>query len=98
MGMTDDEQYQVFMTAFDIYTERNAKYQDLWMTDGAQGCMEQARHKSLRMRHALDHLLLQEGNPEQWQANFEEDALDAINYVIFAIRNVRALRIAKSGE
>lgn len=82
---TDDNRHQlgVMLEALAIYQEREQVRNALWKKAGAEDCAHNLRHKSLRVAHADE--------PDAMEAAID-DALDAVNYALFFIRNVRAGR------
>ena len=71
------DQFKVYMEALDIYVEREATHGGLWKESGAADTAFHLKSKALRISNNLDNL---------------DDALDAINYAAFTVRNVRAGR------
>jgi hypothetical protein len=78
------EQLGVMAEALGLYEEREKVRGALWKETGAEDCAHNLRHKSMRVAHASDE--------ETMQAAID-DALDAVNYAGFFVRNVRAGRI-----
>lgn len=69
------EQMQVFVEAFDIFTERDPHHKSLWRYYGTEDCLLHVRSKLGRfMVDPPTHL---------------DDGLDLLNYATFAIRLVR---------
>jgi len=102
MAQGNEEQWEIMDNAYQVFLERNARYKDLWQGDGVYGCLDLARHKFLRVIHHADELqdAVVAGNHEkasQCQEHLEEDAVDAINYLCFVIRNARESRIVRPG-
>lgn len=78
---TDVQQFAVFMEAYMIFRERNGRYNDEWRVTGWKGALFELRKKVSRVWRVFwkgtatkpDHLLY-------------DDALDAINFIVFFIR------------
>lgn len=85
------EHQDVLDEAAELFDERDAIHHGAWKADGAQGSLEHIRHKLTRLRQ-LNRGGDDRMNREQ-EDQFCEDALDLINYAVFAIRNVRDGRI-----
>ena len=82
---TNREQLAVMLEALELFDERNVKYGDLWQEGGWQDSAAHLRSKAARVHSATKGTLLQ-------PYNFIDDALDAMNYAAFYVRNVRADR------
>jgi hypothetical protein len=78
------EHMMVFLEALRIYDERNNQYGPLWKNAGAAENFFDASRKARRVKAVV----MSEGG-----FNIDDDALDAINYLIFGIRNMREGRI-----
>ena len=79
------EHLSVLYEAQAIHVERNPQRGDLWLQDGRDKMVECAYDKVIRLRNAID-----------MERPFrEDDALDAINYLAFAIRCNRRGRITR---
>lgn len=78
--ITEDmrDHLRVLMDAFDIYVEREATHAALWKEYGAGDTAFHLKSKALRVLNNVEN---------------EDDALDAINYAAFTVRNVRAGRL-----
>lgn len=77
---TNIKQVKTYMDAFDLFIERNAKYQDLWREYGWEDTLMHVRSKMQRMQLAT------KDNVEPGEVL--DDAFDLINYGAFFIRNV----------
>lgn len=76
---TDVDQMMVMLSAFDIFRQRNERYQDLWREGGYDDSANSLKHKVMRV---VQETRTTEGEPQI------DDALDIINYACFWIRNV----------
>lgn len=76
-------QESVLYEAIEVFADRNAKYQDLFKKNSRE---EDGLHISSKGRRIAQQLT--NGQPLD-----ESDALDLINYVVFAIRNERGERV-----
>ena len=74
------EQLAVYMEAFMIFQHREDKYHSLWKEYGVSDTTHHLKSKALRV-YALAG------------EDITDDALDAINYAAFSIRNARAGRL-----
>jgi hypothetical protein len=85
---TDDNrnQLRVMLEAMCIYEEREAARGGLWKAAGAIDSAHHLRSKARRIVFAVD------AQPEA----VIDDGLDAVNYAVFAVRNVRAGRLVES--
>lgn len=94
---TDDvkEQLVIFLTALRIYDERGKIYGDTWTTYGALNNLLRAATKVDRSMEIWWHDGSNNGNPLMHKDNLD-DAIDAINYLVFFIRCVRAGNITGS--
>jgi hypothetical protein len=75
----------VFDEAMDIHVDRTPHRGELWLDDGRDKMIECAKDKVVRLEHAIK-------NDRPFN---EGDALDAINYLAFAIRCNRRGRIER---
>ena len=88
---TNVEHLAVLLEAVEVHDERARKYADQWQRAGAFDNLRNARRKVNRQMGTLstlsetDRVALAEGN--------DDDAIDAINYCAFAVRNMRLLNI-----
>jgi hypothetical protein len=89
IGFTDNEweQFNIYIEAFQLFMEREAKYNSLWMQYGAVDSYQHMRSKVARTQFLL------EGFSED-----QDDPLDLINYTAFFLRNLRAGRIHSQTE
>jgi hypothetical protein len=71
------EHWNVLKEAHEIHVERTPQRGELWLDDGRDKMVECAYDKVIRLRHAINS-----GN----HLFNEDDTLDAINYLVFAIR------------
>jgi len=79
------EHQEVLIEAQTIHIDRTPERGDLWLRDGRDKMVECAYDKVLRVQHGLNQALIFN----------EDDALDAINYLVFAIRCNRRGRIRR---
>lgn len=87
LGPGDLEQFKVLMEAFREYLDKNRKYRDLWKDGGATDSIRHLKHKADRAELATERLSRVD------PTLFVEDAIDAVNYAVFFIRNVRDGRV-----
>ncbi len=87
------DQLIVFLTAVKIFDDRDKVYGDTWTTYGALNNLLRAATKVDRSMEIWWHD--QGGNPLMHKDNLD-DAIDAINYLAFFIRCVRAGNITGS--
>lgn len=91
LGLDNNEdncaQMQVLVESMFIYQEREAARGGLWKAAGAVDSAHHLKSKGARVKHAVDHTMPDAGI---------DDALDAVNYSAFYVRNVRAGRIVES--
>lgn len=78
------EQMQCLAEAMEIYQERERVRGGLWKEAGAKDSAHHLLSKARRVAFAVEH-----DAPEA----VYDDALDAVNYAAFAVRNMRAGRI-----
>ena len=80
------EHWQILLDAHEIHVDRTPERGELWLDDGRDKMLECAKDKVIRLLHAA----------HSGQHSFrEDDALDAINYLVFAIRCNRRGRIER---
>ena len=81
IGFTDNEweQFNIYIEAFQLFMEREARYNSLWMKYGARDSLHHMNSKVARTQFLL------EGFSED-----QDDPLDLINYTAFFLRNLRA--------
>lgn len=88
LGLDDTEdnreQLLVMAEALGLYQEREAVRHGLWKKSGAKDCAHNLKHKGLRVAFASEQDAIEAA---------VDDALDAVNYAAFYVRNVRAGRI-----
>lgn len=79
-------QLEIMLEALTIYDERSRMYGDQWKGSGAEDNLGNALRKVKRQRHQLG------GNLEvsALRKGGDDDAIDAVNYLVFFIRNLRA--------
>ena len=87
------EQIAVFLTALKLYEERNRTYRNIWETYGALNNLLRAATKVDRSMEIWWHS--RDPNPLLHKDNLD-DAIDAINYLVFFIRCVRSGNITGS--
>ena len=89
LGFTENEweQFNIYIEAFQLFLEREAKYNSLWMKYGAADSFQHMRSKLARTQFLL------EGFTED-----QDDPLDLINYTAFFLRNFRAGRIKNTAD
>lgn len=88
---TNLEQADVFARALAKYDERNSEYRDLWKEGGTSDSVFHVGHKFARMKRLAENAsLLAQGTANYPQ--FLDNAIDLLNYTVFAIRNKRAGR------
>jgi hypothetical protein len=96
------EQLRIYMEAFFIFREREAKYHSLWQQYGAIDSCHHMKSKVARCEQALETTLYFPGGtavPVELRSHFDEgDPIDLINYTAFLIRNMRAGRIHSQSE
>jgi hypothetical protein len=78
----DDPHMKVLLEAYDLFIERNDKYEDNWRNQGARGNLFKLRWKVERAWRAI-------WNHEDVAQADVDDLLDVINNAVFAIRCVR---------
>jgi hypothetical protein len=79
------EHWDVLTEAHDIHIDRTAERGEQWLDEGRDKMMSCAKDKVYRLEHAVNH-----------ERPFnEDDALDAINYLAFAIQCNRRGRIER---
>jgi hypothetical protein len=83
-----EEHWRVLIEAQQIHIERTPERGEQWLDEGRDKMMECAYDKAFRLRHAIDN----------GRVFNEDDALDAINYLAFAIRCNRRGRIERDYE
>lgn len=77
----DWEQFEVYLDAYGVYLERNARYTNLWRQYGARDTAHHCRSKALRVGAEL--------SKDKASDDYDlDDAYDLINYSVFTIRNV----------
>jgi hypothetical protein len=76
------EQMQVYLDAFDVFLERNSRYEDLWRDYGWMDNLTHVRSKALRLVRKFWR-----NNAPEANDNMLDDAVDLINYTAFFIRN-----------
>jgi hypothetical protein len=81
------EQLRVMVEAMTIYEEREAVRGGLWKGAGAVDSAHHLQSKGLRVKYAIDHTAPGAG---------VDDALDAVNYAVFYVRNVRDGRLVSN--
>lgn len=91
------EHMMVFLEALQIYGERTKKYGDIWKNAGAIQAFYDAHRKARRIHKVWGAEKVVPGEPMLAPTNLD-DAFDAINYLIFGIRNARELRIYEREE
>jgi hypothetical protein len=79
------EHHEVLMEAQHIHIERTPVRGEQWLDEGRDKMMECAKDKVYRLQRAI----------ENDRPFTEDDALDAINYLAFAIRCNRRGRIER---
>lgn len=82
---TNIEQMKVYIDAFEIFVERNERYEDLWKQYGWMDTLTHVRSKALRLVRKFWR-----EDPEQEDETLLDDALDLVNYATFFIRNFRS--------
>lgn len=88
---TNVEHAQLLVAALLKFEERNKEYRDLWKEGGTPDSIFHCGHKLARLRRLDENAsLLAHGTANYGQ--FHDNALDLINYTVFAIRNKRAGR------
>jgi hypothetical protein len=80
-----EEHWRVLIEAQSIHIERTPERGELWLDDGRDKMVDCAYDKVLRIKHQMNQALVFN----------EDDALDAINYLAFAIRCNRRGRIER---
>jgi len=81
-----DEQLAVILEALEVYRQRSVSYGEVWRQYGATGNLLQAARKVDRLMEMWWH------NPDgaaALQKDALDDAIDAINYLVFFIRLAR---------
>lgn len=82
-----DPQMAVFLEAFRIYQERNARHGDVvWKASGWNGMLNDMRKKLDRVWFEFMSIQADEDTSEMDL----DSALDLLNYTVFFIRQVRA--------
>lgn len=97
----EPSQGEVFVAATDKYVERNQQYRDLWKQDGVMGSLEHVRHKTSRVRWALELAHEDKGlfsMTDSDIAQVEDDIIDLINYAAFTLRNLKGGRWDKGED
>jgi len=89
------EQLMVFLTALRLFDERNRVYRNVWETYGALSNLLRSATKVDRAMEIWWHDQGDNGNPLLHKDNLD-DAFDALNYLVFFIRCVRAGNITGS--
>ena len=89
------EQVTVFLTALKLFDERNRTYRNIWETYGALSNLLRSATKVDRAMEIWWHDGAENGNPLLHKDNLD-DAFDALNYLVFFIRCVRAGNITGS--
>lgn len=79
---TNRKQLAVMLEALEIFDERNVKYGDAWKEGGWEDSALHLRSKAVRVYSSTKGTLLK-------PFDYLDDALDAINYAAFYVRNVR---------
>lgn len=97
VDISDDniEQLLVLMSALRIYDERAKIYGDTWTTYGGLNNLLRAATKVDRSMEIWWHDQSDNANPLMHKDNLD-DAIDAVNYLVFFIRCVRAGNITGS--
>lgn len=95
----DGEQLEVLHQVFEKYCERNAKYHDTWKQYGALSQLVRSANKVDRLMEVWWHS--QEGigwtsATHQELDEMLDDAIDAINHLVFFVRAARAGNITGS--
>ncbi len=85
------EQMGVFMECMVIFHDRNTgRYRDLWKSQGWKGTLVHLASKTLRIRDGFWKHDGEGYESEEDPSGFDlDDYFDAINYVVFTIRNLR---------
>lgn len=78
----------VMCEALVVHGERSAAYGDHWRENGALDNLNHGIRKLRRQR-----AILEAGSGEGFAKGGDDDAIDAINYAAFAVRNMRNGRI-----
>jgi hypothetical protein len=92
--MTEDnvDHLDVLMEAMSLYNERTASYGQIWKQYGATGNLLHAALKTDRMMELWWH-----GGPKPaLHKDNLDDAIDALNYLTFFIRNARDANLTGS--
>jgi len=84
----DIEQVQVMLQALTKFDKRNLGYNDLWQEGGIQDSAHHLKSKALRLMWSADPTSQGQLSDE----DMKDDALDAINYASFFLRNLEAGR------
>lgn len=90
-----EEQFIILLTALKIYSDRGKIYGDTWTTYGALNNLLRAATKVDRSMEIWWHDQSENNNPLMHKDNLD-DAIDAVNYLVFFIRCVRAGNITGS--
>ena len=75
------EQMRVYLTAFEVFLERNRRHRAQWRVGGIQGLLVDIRKKVERM---WNEFMLSDTPPSD-----VDSAVDAINYLAFFVQGVR---------
>jgi hypothetical protein len=81
---TNIEQMKVMLEAFGIFMVRNSRYVDEWKRTGWRGMLFEARKKISRVWQVFWN-----GRQEKVGDSQYDDVFDAINYMVFFIRQHR---------
>jgi hypothetical protein len=74
---------EILLEAAEIFKERDEQYRGLWRRFGWLDSLFHIRHKAFRLFRKVE-----EGDTG-WSPKDTDNALDLINYAVFAIRNGR---------
>jgi len=91
LSATDAEQLSELIRCFELFRERNERYQDLWKQGGIEDSIHHIRSKSARVIWASTHLSLAQ------QVEAIDDPQDLVNYSVFYMRNLLAARGEERG-
>jgi hypothetical protein len=87
---TEVDQLAVMLEAMVVMDNREAVYRDIWRNTGGVQNLKDAKKKVMRQLSVLSTLV--PGNPKPvLQKDHLDDAIDAINYLVFAVRNIRQI-------
>lgn len=78
------DQLMVYLDAFRVFIEREAKYHSLWKEYGAKDTAHHVKSKGLRLKTQVE--------ADGLEADYD-DAFDLINYAAFTVRNIRGGRL-----